>query len=97
MADFSPEGSIDSTSLRLPRRLNLIIVASHLMFTLVGMVTWVDVGGGCYRVVLEHGCALLGLCVDHDFMLIAYVSLYMYSMCLFHLHGVYYGCSDVAM
>ena len=50
--------SIDSTSLRLPRRLNLFIVAFHLMFTPVGMVTWVDVGGGCYRVVLEHGSPL---------------------------------------
>jgi len=35
-------------TLRSHRRLNLIIVASRLMFTLVGMVTWVDVGGGCY-------------------------------------------------
>lgn len=43
--------SINSTSLRSPRRSNLIIVASHLMFTLVDMVTWVDVGGGCY---MEH-------------------------------------------
>ena len=47
--------SSDFTSLRSHRRLNLIIVASHLMFTPVGMVTWVDVGGGCYRVVSEHG------------------------------------------
>ena len=28
------------------------------MFTTVSMVTWVDVGGGCYRVVLEHGSTL---------------------------------------
>jgi len=28
------------------------------MFTLVGMVTWVDVGGGCYIVVSEHGSIL---------------------------------------
>ena len=27
----------------------MIIVASRLMFTLVGMVTWVDEGGGCYK------------------------------------------------
>jgi len=40
--------SIDSTSLRSPRRSNKIVVASCLMFTPVGMVTWVDVGGGCY-------------------------------------------------
>ncbi len=28
------------------------------MFTLIGMVTWVDVGGGCYRLVSEHGSTL---------------------------------------
>ena len=36
----------------------MIIVASRLMFTPVGMVTWVDVGGGCYRVVSKNGSNL---------------------------------------
>ena len=36
----------------------MIIAASCLMFTPVGMVTWMDVGGGCYRAVLEHGSTL---------------------------------------
>ncbi len=41
------------------------------------LVTWVDVGGGCYRVVSEHGSPLKldGLCVVHAFMLVACVSL----------------------
>ena len=45
------------------------------MFTSVGMITLGRLGGGGYGVVSERGCALLGLCVDHDFMLVAYVFL----------------------
>jgi len=36
----------------------MIIVSSHIMFTMIGMVTWVDVGGGCYIVVSKHGSTL---------------------------------------
>jgi len=36
----------------------MTIVASCLKFTLVGMVSWVDVGGGCYKVVSEPGSTL---------------------------------------
>lgn len=40
-------------------------------------VAWVDVGGGCYRVVSEHGSPLRldGMCVGHAFMSVAYVFL----------------------
>jgi len=41
--------STNSTTLRSHRRLNPIIVSSCHMFTPVGMVTWVEVGGGCYK------------------------------------------------
>ena len=44
MCDFF----VDSTSLRSYIRSSLIIVASRCMFTSVGMVTWIDVVGGCY-------------------------------------------------
>jgi len=41
------------------------------------MVAWVDVGGRCYRVVLEHGSPLRlnGLCVGHACISVACVSL----------------------
>jgi len=41
------------------------------------MVAWVDVGGGCYRVVSEHGSplALDGLCVGHACMSVVCASL----------------------
>ena len=54
----------------------MIILASHLMFTPVGMVTWVDVGGGCYRVVSDHDSPLEldGQC-DRACMLVACASL----------------------
>jgi len=47
MLDDRTRCSVDSISLKSPRRLNLIIVASPHMFTLV---SWVDVGGRCYNV-----------------------------------------------
>jgi len=39
------------------------------------LVTWVDVGGGCYKVVSDHGSplGLDGQCVGHAFMSVAYV------------------------
>jgi len=46
-------------------------------------------------VVSEHRCTLLGLCVGHAFMWLHVCSLCMLHMCLFHLHGVDHGCSDV--
>jgi len=73
--------SIDSTFLSSHRRSNLIIVASHLMFTPIGMVTWVDVGGGCYRVVSEHGSTLR---LDGQCVLVMHA--YQLHMCLLHLH-----------
>ena len=56
--------SVDSISLRSYRRSNPL-----------GMVTWVDVGGGCYRVVSEHGSPLeLDVrCVGQAFMSFARV------------------------
>ena len=38
-------------------------------------VTWVDLGGGCYRVVSKHGSPLRldGLCLGHAFMSVAHV------------------------
>ena len=47
------------------------------MFTPVGMVHWVDVEGGCYRVVPMHGSTLGldGWCVGHACMLVACVYL----------------------
>ena len=56
--------SVDSTSLRSHKRLNLIIVSSCLMFTHVGMVSWVDVGGGRYNEA--HISILLKLSLKHD-------------------------------
>ena len=64
------------------------------------MVTWVDVGRGCYRVVSEHGSTLGvdGKCVDHAFMLVSYVfSMLVVYVCLFHFHGVGRGCNNFAM
>ena len=59
----------------------MIIVASCLMFTAVGMVTWVDVAGGCYRVVSKHVSTLaldgLNVLVMHACQL---------HVCLVHLH-----------
>ena len=57
------------------------------MFTSVCMVTSVDVGGGCYRVVLEHGspfrldrwCVLvMHACQLHVILL------HLHLMCLLH-------------
>ena len=90
--------SVNSTSLKSHRRFNLIIVASRLMFTLVGMVTWVDVGGGCYRVVSKHG-STLGL--DGQCVLVMHACqlhvclLHLYTCCIFLMND--YGCSMVIM
>ena len=93
-------GFVGSSSLIVLRELNHIIVASRHMFTLAYMSTWINVGGGCYRVVLEHGSPL-GLdrkCVGHEFMSIAYMcSLCLWYMYLLCMHGGGHGCSDDAM
>ena len=44
---------VSSTSLTIHWELNHIIVASHHMFTLEDWLTCVNVGGGCYKLVLE--------------------------------------------
>ena len=46
---------IDSTSLTVHGELNHMLVTLCHMFTLVDQLSWVTMGGGCYRVVLEHG------------------------------------------
>lgn len=92
--------SVGSTSLTIPRDLNKIVVASRHMFTLTDWLTWVNVGGGCYRLVSEHGSPLL---LDGLLMLVMHSCrlhmrcLYLWSMSLLHMHGVGHGCSDVTM
>jgi len=63
------------------------------------MVTWVDVGGRCYKVVSEHGSSLLlhGLCVGHPCMSFMCVSLILALHVLVAFHNGYHGCSDVFM
>ena len=87
---------IDSISLRSHRSLNLIIVVSQSLVACCP-VTWVDVGGGCYRVVLEHGSPLRldGLCVGNAHMSIACVSLTL--VYLLQWLDVDQGCSMVIM
>lgn len=75
--------SHDSTSFISNRRLNIIIVASRLMFTPIGMVTWVDVGRGCYRVVSEHGSTLK---LDGQCVLVMHAC--QLQVCLLHLHSM---------
>lgn len=76
---------VDSTSLRWHRRLNLIVVSSLIMFTLVAMVILGRLGTGCYRVVLEHGCALLGWrCLVKHACQLHVCLLHLHSMCLLH-------------
>ena len=78
---------VNSTSLKSHRRSNLIIIASCLIFTLVGMVPLVGVGGGCYKVLAEHGSTLKmdGWCVlvMHACQLHVCV-LHLHFMCLLH-------------
>ena len=66
---------VNSTSLTVHGELNHIIVAPHHMFTSVDQLSWVNVGGWCYRVVLEDGSSLGldGQCVGHAYMSISYV------------------------
>ena len=72
-------------SSRLSRRLLVPLIGlegSSLSTERIYLVnTWVDVGGGFYRMVSKHGCAHLGLCVDHAFMLVAYL----FFMHVFHV------------
>ena len=76
-----------------------IIVTPRHMFTPLDWLTWVNVGGGCYRVISEHGSplGLDGRCVGHEFMSGAYVFLCFWSIYWLCMHGVGYGCSGVAM
>jgi len=45
---------VGSTSLIVHGDLNHIILASCHMFTPTHWLTWVNVGGGCYKVVSKH-------------------------------------------
>ena len=59
-----------------------------------------DLGRGYYILVSEHGSTLRldGQCVDHAFMLVAYVlSMLVIYMCLLHLFCVGHGSSGVTM
>ena len=70
------------------------------MFTLVGMVTWVDVGGGCYRVVSDHGSDLRldGWCVLVMHACQLHVCLlHLHFMCLLYFLDVYHEDSKVFM
>jgi len=49
---------IGSTSLTILGELNHIIVTFHHIFTLVDWLSWVNVRGRCYIVVLEHGSTI---------------------------------------
>lgn len=65
----------DSNSIIVHGDLNPIMVSSRHMFNPVYQLTWINVGGGCYRVVSEHGSplGLAGQCVGHAFISVAYV------------------------
>ena len=80
--------------------LNHIIVTLRHMFTTVDWLTWENVGGGCYKVVSEHGSTLGldGWCVGHAFMSFAYMcSPCLWSMYFLCMHGGDHGCSGVTM
>jgi len=66
------------------------------MFTLVDRLAWVNVGGGCYRVILELGSPL-GLdgrnVLDMHTCQLHMRSLFLWFMCLLCRHG----CSCFAM
>lgn len=51
---------VSSTSLTIHGVLNKIVVASHQMFTPTDQLTWVNVGGGYYRVVSDQVSFSLG-------------------------------------
>ena len=79
---------VDSTSLRLSRRLNHIILTIRHFFTSVDRLTWVNVGGGCYRVVSGHGSPFR---LDGENITIMHACfLYMF---LLSIHGDGHCCS----
>ena len=80
------------TSLTIHGELNQIVVAYRHMFTLVDWLTWVNMGGGCYRVASEHG-STLGLDGQNLFVMYAR-SMY---MCLLCMHGGSHSYSSVSM
>ena len=70
--------STDSTPLRTDRSLNRIILASHLMFTLVGVISLGRHGTRCYRFTPRTGWSV---CAGHACMPIACLSLVLLSIC----------------
>jgi len=91
---------VSSTSLTIHGDLNHIIVASRHMFTPVEHLAEVNVGGGCYRVVSDHGSPIK---LDGRNVLVMHTcrldmcSLWLWFMCLFCMHGGGHGCSCVTM
>lgn len=78
-----------STSLTVHGELNRLIVSSHHMFTPTDWLTWLNVGGGCYKMVPEHS-STLGLDGLNVFVMHA-CRLYMCLMCM-HGDGHYCNC-----
>jgi len=62
-------------SLTIHGELNHIIAASRHMFSPMDWLNWVNLGGGYYKVVSEHGSPL-GL--DNRCVLVMHVSVYMF-------------------
>jgi len=69
--------------------LNHIIVTLRHMITPVDRLALVNVGGGCYKVVSEHG-SILGLDEWSVFVMHA-CRLYMCLLCM-HGDGHFYNC-----
>jgi len=92
---------VDFTSLNVHGELNHIILTLRHMFIPVDLLAWVNVEGGCYRVVSENGSILVGWCLVsvllawicfNVYMLVAYVSLCLWYMNLLRMHGDGHGC-----
>jgi len=70
------------------------------MFTPVDQLAWINLGGGGYKVVPEHGSPH-GLDGRNVFVMhtckLHMCSLCLYSMCLLCMYGGGHGCSCVAM
>jgi len=78
---------VDSISLTTLREWNHIIVTIHHMFTPIDWLAWVNVGGGCYRVVSEHG-STLGL--DGWNLFVIHSEVIMCILCHHNIIGCYY-------
>jgi len=67
----------------------MIIVASLLMLTLVGMVTLGRLGRGCIKVISEHGLTLFGsYLVLHIWVDVLVMHSCQLHVCLLHLHSI---------